>query len=53
MRILAIFPLLCSIAAFTLGLLCVFAGTKPGYLENVDMLTVKPYLEEVPGTYSC
>jgi len=47
MRILAIFPLLCSIAAFTLALLCIFAGSKPGYLENVDMLTVKQSRESV------
>ena len=40
MRPNAILPLLFSLAAFILSLLCVFAGSKRGYIENGDLLTV-------------
>lgn len=36
----AIVPLLLSFVAFILALLCVFAGSKRGYLENADLLTL-------------
>ncbi|MCJ1393061.1 hypothetical protein MMC18_005933 [Xylographa bjoerkii] len=40
MRIVAIFPLLCAFVAFVLSLLCIFASSKTGYLENADILTL-------------
>lgn len=40
MRFIATFPFLCAVVALTLSLLCVFAGSKPGYLEDADILTV-------------
>lgn len=36
----AFVPLLLSLVAFILALLCVFAGSKKGYLENADLLTL-------------
>lgn len=36
----AFVPLLFSFVAFVLALLCVFAGSKRGYLENADLLTL-------------
>ena len=36
----ALVPLLLSFVAFILALLCVFAGSKRGYLENADLLTL-------------
>ena len=40
MRLTALFPLLCSLIALVLALLCIFAGSKRGYLENANLLTV-------------
>ena len=40
MRLTALFPFLCAVAAFVLTLLCIFAGSKKGYLENADILTL-------------
>ncbi|KAI9878197.1 MAG: hypothetical protein M1830_001589 [Pleopsidium flavum] len=40
MRFIAIFPFLCAVVALTLSLLCVFAGSKPGYIEDADILTL-------------
>lgn len=40
MRPIAIIPLLLTLVAFILSLLCVFAGSKRGYLENAHLLTV-------------
>lgn len=40
MRFLAIFPFLCAVVAFVLSMLALFAGSKAGFLENVDLLTV-------------
>ncbi|KAL8941703.1 MAG: hypothetical protein Q9216_002076 [Gyalolechia sp. 2 TL-2023] len=40
MRLIAIFPLLCTLVAFILSLLCIFAGTKTGYIEQADILTL-------------
>lgn len=40
MRLLAIVPFLCAVTSFVLAMLCLFAGSSPGYLENVDLLTL-------------
>lgn len=40
MRPVAILPILLTLVAFIVSLLCVFAGNKPGYLENANLLTV-------------
>jgi hypothetical protein len=40
MRLSAIFPLLCSLAALILTLLCLFAGTTKSFLPNADLLTL-------------
>jgi len=50
MHPIAILPLLCAVVALTLSLLCVFAGSKPGYLENVDLLKVSSCLVAVIST---
>jgi len=44
MRFLALFPLVCALAAFILSLLCIFAGSKVGYLENADIMTLNTSL---------
>lgn len=40
MRLTAILPVLCAIAALILSLLCIFAGSRTGFLQNADILTV-------------
>ena len=40
MRFTALFPFFCAVAAFVLSLLCIFAGSKKGFLENADILTL-------------
>ena len=40
MRFPAIIPVLCATAALILSLLCIFAGSRTGFLENADILTV-------------
>ncbi|KAL8988891.1 MAG: hypothetical protein Q9177_002101 [Variospora cf. flavescens] len=40
MRLTAIFPLLCTLIAFILSLLCIFAGSKTGYIQHADILTL-------------
>jgi len=40
MRPSALFPMACAIAAFVLGMLCLFAGHKPGFMEDYDILTL-------------
>ncbi|MCJ1308276.1 hypothetical protein MMC25_001929 [Agyrium rufum] len=40
LRLIAIFPFLCAIAALVLSLLCIFAGSKAGFLENADIMTL-------------
>lgn len=37
----AVVPLIFSIIALTLSLLCVLAGSKPGYHESVNLFTVE------------
>lgn len=39
-RPIAVVPLVFSLTAFILGMLCIFAGSKPGYLESANLLTV-------------
>lgn len=41
MRPTAILPVLCTIGALVLAFLCIFAGNKPGFMENYDILTVR------------
>lgn len=36
----AVAPLVISFVAFVLALICVSAGSKRGYLENIDLLTL-------------
>lgn len=40
MRLLPIIPILLSIGALILGFLCLFAGSKPNFLESYSILTV-------------
>lgn len=40
MRPTAIVPLLFTLGALILSLLCLFAGSKKGFLQNADLLTV-------------
>lgn len=47
MRPSALVPLLFSFVAFILSMLCIFAGSKTGYLENANMMTVR-FLQENP-----
>ena len=41
MRFAAIAPLLFTIAAFVLAMLCLFAGSKKGFMEDYDIITVR------------
>lgn len=40
MRLTALFPLACAIAAFILSMLCLFAGSKPNFMEDYAIVTV-------------
>ncbi|KAH8590546.1 actin cortical patch SUR7/pH-response regulator pali [Bisporella sp. PMI_857] len=40
MRPLALLPLACSIVAFVLGILCLFAGHKPGFMEDYHLVSL-------------
>jgi len=40
MRFAVLFPLACSIAGFVLAMLCLFAGHKPGFMEDYDIVRV-------------
>jgi len=40
MRATALFPMACAIVAFILGMLCLFAGHKPGFMEDYHILTL-------------
>lgn len=42
MQPLAAIPLACSIVTFVLGMLCLFAGHKPGFMEDYHIVTVSP-----------
>lgn len=50
--ILLLFSLIALLIAFVLSSLCVFAGSKRGFLENGDLLTASlaPKFLEIPGT---
>jgi hypothetical protein len=41
MRLLPIVPVLLSIAALILAFLCLFAGSKPGFMEDYSVLNVR------------
>ena len=41
MRITALLPLALAIVAFVLSMLCLFAGHKPGVLEDYHIITVR------------
>lgn len=40
MRLSALFPLACAIVAFVLSMLCLFAGHKPGFMEEYHIVSV-------------
>jgi len=40
MRATALFPMACAMVAFILGMLCLFAGHKPGFMEDYHILTL-------------
>jgi len=40
MRVSALLPLACSMVAFILGMLCLFAGHKPGFMEDYHIVSV-------------
>lgn len=40
MRFLAIIPLVFSLAAFIIAFLCVFAGSKPGFMDDYEILSL-------------
>ncbi|KAH9828848.1 integral membrane protein-like protein [Teratosphaeria destructans] len=40
MRVLAIIPVVCSVAALVLSFLCLFAGSKKGFLEDYALVTL-------------
>jgi hypothetical protein len=40
MRITALFPLALAIVAFVLSMLCLFAGRKPGFMEDYNIISV-------------
>lgn len=41
MRPLAFFPLVCALITLVLTMLSIFAGSKPGFLQDSDILTVR------------
>ncbi|QSZ33182.1 hypothetical protein DSL72_002768 [Monilinia vaccinii-corymbosi] len=40
MQPLAALPMVCSIVTFVLGILCLFAGNKPGFMEDYHIVTL-------------
>ncbi|KAE8450488.1 hypothetical protein EG329_006218 [Mollisiaceae sp. DMI_Dod_QoI] len=40
MRLSALFPMACAIVAFVLSMLCLFAGHKPGFMEDYHIITL-------------
>jgi hypothetical protein len=40
MRLTALFPLACAVVALVLSMLCLFAGHKPGFMEDYAIVTV-------------
>ena len=47
MRLAVLFPLACSIVAFVLGFLALFAGQKPGFMEDYAILRVSTLLSSL------
>jgi general stress protein CsbA len=43
MRLLALVPLALSVAALILSFLCLFAGSKKGFLEEYAIVTVSSF----------
>lgn len=39
-RLIGLLPTVTAFAAFILGILCLFAGTKSNFMASVDILTV-------------
>lgn len=48
MRFAAVAPLLFTLAAFVLAFLCLFAGSKSGFMEEYDIISVSPSLLFAP-----
>jgi hypothetical protein len=44
LRPLALVPLAFAIVGFILSMLCLFAGNKPGFMEEYHIITVRPFL---------
>ncbi|CAD6499974.1 BgTH12-04079 [Blumeria graminis f. sp. triticale] len=40
MRALVLVPLLCTIAGLVLSFLCIFAGSKPGFMDDYNLVTL-------------
>ncbi|RAL58086.1 hypothetical protein DID88_009699 [Monilinia fructigena] len=40
MQPLASIPMVCSIVTFVLAMLCLFAGNKPGFMEDYHIVTL-------------
>lgn len=40
LRLIAVFPVLVTVVALILSILCVFAGHKPGMMQNYDVFTL-------------
>ncbi|CZR62557.1 uncharacterized protein PAC_12454 [Phialocephala subalpina] len=40
MRFSALFPMVCAVVAFVLSMLCLFAGHKPGFMEDYHIITL-------------
>jgi hypothetical protein len=47
-RWVAIFPFLCSVVTFTLALIILFAGNKPGYMEDMAIIRVCCLIATLP-----
>ena len=41
LRLQALVPILFSFVAFILAMLCIFAGSKTGYVDGADLMTVR------------
>ncbi|CAL3969978.1 hypothetical protein PZA11_007489 [Diplocarpon coronariae] len=40
MRLIALFPLACAVVGFVLSMLCLFAGSKKGFMEDYPIVTL-------------
>jgi general stress protein CsbA len=50
MRFSAFIPVVLSAAAFILTFLCLFAGSKKGFMEDYAIVTVSSLLLRTPST---